>query len=173
MKILVAYASKHGSTAEIARFIGDILEEYDAEVIISDVETVESVDGYDAFVIGSPIYGGLWLTAFSQFLEKFKSQLAAKPVYMWIACIRVLESNGRKLALDEYVYQPTLNQIGVKEVEVFAGKLNLAEIDWDERWTLSARYKGEALPGSRNDDYRDWNAIRAWATHIRSELIPA
>ncbi len=173
MKILVAYASKHGSTAEIARFIGDILEEHDAEVIVSDVETVKSVDGYDAFVIGSPIYGGMWLTEFSQFLEKFKSQMAAKPVYMWIACIRVLEPNGREFALREYVYQPTLVQIGVKEIEVFAGKLNLAEIDWDERWTLSARYEGEVLPGSHNDDYRDWNAIRAWATRVRSELIPA
>jgi menaquinone-dependent protoporphyrinogen oxidase len=173
MKILVAYASGHGSTAEVARFIGDVLKEHDVDAVVSSVEQVTSVDSYDAFILGSPIYGGMWRTEFSQFLEKFKSQLSTKPVYLWIMCIRVLESDGREISLQEYVYQPVLKAIGVKEVEVFAGKLNLDQIDWNERWTLAARYEGDTLPGSRNDDYRDWSAIRAWATHLRDELMPA
>jgi menaquinone-dependent protoporphyrinogen oxidase len=172
MKVLVAYDSGHGSTAEVAQFIGDVLKERDIEVIVSNVEGIEKADSYDAFVVGSPIYGGMWLTGFSQFLEKFKSELSAKPVYMWIMCIRVLESDGREVALKEYVHRPTLQALGVRDVEVFAGKLDLESIDWNERWTLAARYEGETLPGSRNDDYRDWNAIRAWANKIRSELSP-
>jgi len=66
---------------------------------------------------------------YSQFLEKFKTELAAKPVYMWIMCIRVLEPDGLEHARKEYVHHVTLNEIGVRDVGVFAGKLDLAVID--------------------------------------------
>jgi len=170
MKVLIAFASGHGSTAEVAGFIGDVFKEHDLDVTVSLVDHVQSVQEYDAFVLGSPIYGGMWLSEFSQFLERFKAELAARPVYMWIMCIRVLEPDGLEHALKEYVYQPALREIGVREVGVFAGKLDLSVIDWDERWTLAARYSGTELPGSRNDDYRDWNVIRAWASKVRDEL---
>jgi len=173
MKVLVAYATTHGSTAEIAEFMGGVLKERDLDVTVARVGQIQSVQGYDAFILGSPIYGGMWLTEMSQFLEKFSAELASKPVYFWIACIRVLEPDGLKAAQTEYVYKPMLEKVGVKEVSVFAGKLNLDVIDWNERWTLSARYDGKELPGKHNNDYRDWNAIRAWITTIRDHLAPA
>ena len=92
MNVLVAYASQHGSTGEVAQFIGDVLKEHDINVTVMPVEQVQSVADYDAFVLGSPIYGGMWLTGLSQFIEKFKVELAAKPVHLWIMCIRVLGS---------------------------------------------------------------------------------
>ncbi len=173
MKVLVAYASGHGSTAEVAQFIGERLKEYDFDVTISAVDAVQSAAGYDAYVIGSPIYGGMWLTEFSQFLERFETELASKPLYMWMMCIRILEKDGLEYAQQEYIYQPIVKKLGTREVQFFAGKLNLDKIDWEERWTLAARYEGEVLPGTRNDDYRDWNAIRIWAMKLRDELMPA
>lgn len=170
MKLLIAYASGHGSTAEVAEFMGGVFKERAFDVTVSDVEHIQSVTDYDAFILGSPIYGGMWLSPFSKFLEKFKAELKTRPVYIWIMCIRVLEPDGLEHALKEYVHQSTLHEIGVRDTAVFAGKLNLAEIDWNERWTLAARYDGDALPGSRNDDYRDWNTIRNWAAKIRDEL---
>ena len=172
MKVLIAYASGHGSTGEVAQFIADVLKEHDIDVTVELADQVQSLSGYDAFIAGSPIYGGMWLTELSQFFEKFKAELSAKPVHLWIMCIRVLESDGLEHALKEYVHQPTLNEIGIRDVGVFAGKLDLAAIDWNERWTLAARYDGDALPGSRNDDYREWDAIRTWAKNIREELMP-
>ncbi len=172
MKVLIAYASRHGSTKEVAQFIGDVLKEHDIDVTVQLADQVQSVAGYDAFVIGSPIYGGMWLTELSHFLEKFKADLAAKPVHLWIMCIRVLEPDGLAHASKEYIHQPTLNEIGVQDVAFFAGKLDLSTIDWNERWTLAARYDGDALPGSRNDDYRDWDAVRSWAKKVREELMP-
>ena len=170
MKILVAYASKHGSTAEVAEFIGQIFREHDIDTTVNKVGDIQSVEGYDAFVLGSPVYASLWLTEMSQFLERFEGELSKKPVYYWMNCIRVLEPDGIKHALNEYVYKPTMDKIGVLDIGVFGGKLNLDEIDWQERWTLAARYEGEQLPGTRTDDYRDWNAISAWAKHIREQI---
>ncbi len=173
MKLLVAYASKHGSSAEIALFIAQVFTIQGVEVTVKDVKEVESVEGYDAYILGSPIYGGLWLTEMSRFLDKVWVQLHGKPVYFWISCIRILESDGLQHALDNYIHRRVLDEIGVREVAVFAGKIRLDEIDWNERWTLSARYDGKALPGSRNDDFRDWDAIRAWAEKIRAEVVKA
>lgn len=170
MKILVAYATKHGSTAEVAEFIGQVFREHDLDTTVMAAEKVQSVSDYDAFVVGSPVYASLWLTEISQFLERFETELSKKPVYYWMNCIRVLEPDGREHALAEYIYKPLMNKIGVRDIAVFGGKLSLDEIDWNERWTLSARYEGDALPGSRNDDYRDWEAIREWAKHIREQL---
>jgi menaquinone-dependent protoporphyrinogen oxidase len=170
MKILVGYATKHGSTAEVAEFIGQVFREHDIDTTVSKVEDIQSVKDYDAFVLGSPVYASLWLTEMSQFLERFEGELSKKPVYYWMNCIRVLEPDGLEHALTEYVYKPTIDKIGVRNIGVFGGKLNLQEIDWNERWTLVARYEGDALPGSRIDDYRDWNAIREWAKQIREQL---
>jgi menaquinone-dependent protoporphyrinogen oxidase len=170
MKVLVAYASKHGSTADVARFIGDVLKEHDVDVTVSGVEQVTSAAGYDAFLLGTPIYGGMWLSEMSQFIEKFEKDLSGKLNYLWMMCIRILEEGGYEHAIQNYVHQEALHKIGVKEVVAFAGKLKLDEIDWNERWTLSIHYDGQRLPGSVSDDFRDWNAIREWAKKVRGEL---
>jgi menaquinone-dependent protoporphyrinogen oxidase len=171
MRLLVAYATTHGSTAEVAEFIGQVFREFDIETVVALAKDVQSVSGFDAFVIGSPVYGGMWLSEISQFIHRFGSELAKKPVYYWMTCIRVLEADGRQHAMDEYVHKPTLEKIGVRDIGVFAGKLNLDDIDWQERWTLAARYDGKALPGTRNSDFRDWNAIREWARQVRTKLV--
>lgn len=153
--------------------MGEVLQESGFAVTVADVETLESVDGYDAYVLGSAIHAGMWLTAMSRFLDQFESQLALKPVYFWITCIRVLEPDGYQHALENYIHQETLDKIGVRESAVFAGKLRLDAIDLRDRWTLALRYDGAQTPGTLNDDFRDWDAIRAWTIHVRGELEKA
>lgn len=173
MKVLIAYASAHGSTAEVAQFIGQVLEERQFEATVASVETIQTVEGYDACIVGSAIHAGMWLTPMSRFLDRFERELAARPLYMFITCIRVLEPDGREHALQHYIHQETLQQLGVREVGVFAGKLRLDAIDMRERWTLSLRYDGSVIPGEFNDDFRDWEAIRAWAVSVGERLATA
>ncbi len=56
LRVLVAYASKTGSTKGIAEFIGEKLRKNGTLVDVSDVSSVGDLDGYDAFVIGSALY---------------------------------------------------------------------------------------------------------------------
>lgn len=170
MKILVGYASAHGSTAEIAEFMGRIFEERQFEVKVANVATVESVEDYDAFVLGSAIHAGMWLTEFSQFLSRFEETLMAKPVYMFITCIRVLEADGYQHAVENYVNHSVTNKIGVREIHPLAGKLEMSAVDWNDRWTLAAQYDGSRTPGSYNNDFRNWDAIRDWTTHVANKL---
>mgnify|MGYP001187734594 CR=1 FL=1 len=169
-KVLVGYASAHGSTAEVAEFIGKVLQEHDFAVTVASVDDVKSVSDYDAFILGSAIHAGMWLTPMSVFFERYEDQIVGKPVYFFMTCIRVLEPDGYQHALDNYVYHETMDKLDVKDIGVFAGKLTWDQIDLRERWTISLRYDGTEVPGTRNDDFRDWNAIRAWAVSVREAL---
>jgi menaquinone-dependent protoporphyrinogen oxidase len=169
-KVLIAYATVHGSTAEIAEFMGQMFGENHFDVTVANVETLESVAGYDAYILGSAIHAGMWLTPMSRFLDRFENELAKQPLYFFITCIRILEPDGYQHALENYVHRDTLEKIGARDIAIFAGKLRLDAIDLRDRWTLSLRYDGSQAPGMLNDDYRDWNAIRNWTARVRSEL---
>jgi menaquinone-dependent protoporphyrinogen oxidase len=170
MKILVAYASAHGSTKEVAEFVGRIFSAYNAEVTVANVSEVSSVEGYDAFVLGSAIHGGLWLQEMCSFTDRFGSKIARKPSYFWINCIRALEADGYDHALKYYVDHKTLRTFNVRDVAVFTGKLNTDAITRQEQWYLASNYDGKMMAGSINHDFRDWQAIAAWTIGIATEL---
>ena len=58
--ILVTYASKHGATAEIARRIGETLTQAGCQVALAEAKTVKDITPYQAVVLGSAVYYGLW-----------------------------------------------------------------------------------------------------------------
>lgn len=171
MNVLVAYASAHGSTAEVAEFIGARLRERRFTVTVARAEAVRTLDGFDAFVLGSAVHGGLWLTPMVRLIDDFNADFGARPVFVFFTCIRVLEPDGPEHVLAHYVNYSALEALNVRAVQPFAGKLDMSSIDWDERWTLAARYDGSAAPGSFNRDFRDWNAIRAWADKVADSLL--
>jgi menaquinone-dependent protoporphyrinogen oxidase len=172
MKILVSYASAHGSTAEIAEFIGRLLTVLGAEVTVASASDVHDISTYDAVVVGSAIHANMWLQAMSQFLERFEVQLRERPTFLFITCIRVMETSGREHVLHEYLYHPTLEKIGVSPdaVGVLAGKIEINAISWEERWLLASNYDGTEASKLVNHDYRDWAAIGEWTMGIARAL---
>jgi menaquinone-dependent protoporphyrinogen oxidase len=173
MNILVAYASAHGSTAQVANVIGQVLTARGSCVTVANVKEVLNIHEYDALVLGSAIRHGAVLPEMSALLRAFGKELASKPIYLWVNCIRVLEQHGEKYVLDYYLDHQILNPLHVRNIAVFAGKLALENTDWNERWTLAARYDGSTWPSSFDGDYRDWTKIRTWAERIAVELKPA
>src|SRR5512145_1699808 len=107
-KVLIAYATVHGSTAEVAQFIGQVLAEYRFDVTVTPVENILSVAEYDAVILGSPIHTGMWLMPMTRFLNRFESELGRKPFYFFMTCIRVLEPDGYQHAREHYVHHDTL-----------------------------------------------------------------
>jgi menaquinone-dependent protoporphyrinogen oxidase len=170
MRILVAYASAHGSTKEVAEFIGRMLSVYNARVSVMNVVDVNDISEYEAFVLGSAIHGGLWLHEMCAFTDRFGSRLAQKPSYFWINCIRALEPDGREHALEYYVDHKTLRSFNVRDIAVFTGRLNVDAIDRREQWFLAANYDGKLMPGTIKHDFRDWEAIALWANRIAKDL---
>jgi menaquinone-dependent protoporphyrinogen oxidase len=170
MKLLITYASVHGSTAEIALFLKRVLTIYNIEVSVQRVDEVTSIAEYAAVIIGTPIREGMWMHEVFDFIGRFKDELAQKPCYFWMTCIRVLETDGYQHALQNYVHQQTVEMLNIRDIAVFAGKLKLENINWDERWLLSLTYDGEKRPAFLNRDFRNWETIAAWGNKIANQL---
>ncbi len=163
MKLLLVYASIHGSTAEVAEYMARAFEWEGFEVNLADVETLPEVKAdYDAIVFGSAVHNGKVLPELVNYIRKYRDKLVKKPLYVWVTCIRVLEPNGRDHVLNHYIPQSELSGLTFLDVGVFAGKLDLDSINWNEAWTLAVRYDGVTPPRDHDGDYRDWKAIEAW-----------
>ncbi|PKL55421.1 MAG: flavodoxin, partial [Methanomicrobiales archaeon HGW-Methanomicrobiales-6] len=74
-RILVAYATRYGSTAEVAEAIGEELRKAGITVDVQPVGEVQDLSPYRAAVIGSPIYMGKWLPESQVFIEKNQQYL--------------------------------------------------------------------------------------------------
>src|SRR3984893_17405223 len=83
MKILVAVASRHGSTHEIADALALELGTAGHDADVRTIEDRPTVAGYDVAVIGSAVYTGKWLAQAEQFIERHQAQLAAMPVWLF------------------------------------------------------------------------------------------
>lgn len=175
MKVLVAYASPHGSTAEIAAFIGRTLQTYDVDVVVAHADDVTDVSEFDKFILGSAVHSSMWLPSLSRFMFRFENELSQKPSYLFLTCIIALEEGGREKALSDYVWAEALDRLNIprENVEVFAGKLDWDYISGDERWLISVRYEGQEIPSRSQSDYRDWKQIAAWTHDVaQSEQMP-
>jgi len=156
LRILVAYASAHGSTAEIARSISLTLARAGIDVDVLPVDEVQSVSEYNAVVLGSAVYGGRWRKDAYDFLEKFALSLAKKDVWLFQSgplghsaqyIVRALPANMAALA--QYLH--------VKGAATFGGKLQGGVGGPVGRFLERAGLVG---------DYRDFAEIRQWAEDV-------
>jgi menaquinone-dependent protoporphyrinogen oxidase len=83
MKILVTVASRHGATKEIAEAIARELAERGLEVTVSPVQEVDSIQGYDAVVLGSAVYLGKWMKPAKAFAAREAAGLSSVPVWLF------------------------------------------------------------------------------------------
>lgn len=167
-KILVAYASKHQSTAEIAEVIAGVMRAQGLDV--ECVEAAEASAGpYDAVVLGSGVYIGRWLKHARAFLKANRDELAAKP--LWIFSSGPVAEQAEALAGDRTAGEPpTLaadaEKLGARDHVVFGGRIPDDPKGFVEKAIV--RHAAE-----QEQDARDWDAIRAWATGIADELTSA
>ena len=82
-KVLVAYATKHGSTAGIAQKIGEVLVNAGLDTDVLPVKEVKKLSDYRAVIIGSAVYMGKWRRNATRFLKRNTSALADKDVWVF------------------------------------------------------------------------------------------
>lgn len=177
MKILVAYASRHGATRGIAERIAQTLERRGLEVTLQPADQATALGEYDAFVIGSAAYITHWLEEATNFVRRNRSQLASRPVWLFSSGpigTEKVDAKGRDV-LETSVpseFAEFAADIHPRDERVFFGAYDpdAPPIGFIER--LGARFTRmpairEALPAG---DFRDWPEIEAWADGIAREL---
>jgi menaquinone-dependent protoporphyrinogen oxidase len=164
-KVLVTYASEHGGTAQIAQTIAKVLRQFDLEVTAKRMDAIDSLADYEAIVLGSAIYVGDWLPEAQKFLEKHQARLAELP--LWLFSSGPTGAGDPVSLLDGALVPPSLEKlidtIKPREIRVFHGKIDLRRLPPKEREFI----KVANVP---RGDYRDWEAIKRWATEISRAL---
>lgn len=176
MKVLVAYASRYGSTKGIAEFIGEGLRHHGIQVDVQDVRAVRNPKDYDAFVVGSAVYLGHWMKEARNFASKNRAVLAAHPVWLFSSGplgTKPTDAKGRDLL--EVSAPKELDELTAllkpRDHRVFFGALDSARL----KGTHSTLYKlagrsqagREAMP---EGDFRNWKGIEAWVNGIAEAL---
>ncbi|MGD9496790.1 MAG: flavodoxin domain-containing protein [Armatimonadota bacterium] len=171
MRILVAYETAHGSTAETAEAVAEVLRERGAHVDVMRCRTVRSVEGYDAFVVGAPIWAGNWLKPARAFVRRHEATLAAHPT-AWFFASGAGGTQEREKVEQEVTprlreYAPMVTPVAVGS---FAGVIDYAKYNFILRAMMRALAKKEGNPTEGRHDMRDWERIKAWAAEVHEQF---
>jgi menaquinone-dependent protoporphyrinogen oxidase len=171
-RVLVAFATKYGSTQEVAESIAAALRERGLEVDVQPMREVRSLEGYRAVVLGAPLYISLWPQEARRFLARQREALIQRPVAIFALGplhIDEKEMEGTRAQLDkEMAKYPWLKPVAL---ELFGGRYDPARLRFPD--TLMATFPASPLKGLPASDARDWNAIRAWASSLITKLKTA
>lgn len=160
MRVLVTAASKHGATTEIAEAIATALRERGLTVDLTPPAEVAAVEPYDAVILGSGVYAGRWVEEARTFVDRQADSLATRPV--WLFSSGPL-GDPPKPAEEATDAAPIAERLGARGHRTFAGRLERSELGFMERTIAN-------VVRAPDGDFRDWEAVRAWAAEIAAEL---
>jgi menaquinone-dependent protoporphyrinogen oxidase len=166
LRVLVVVATKHGATRGIAEAIARELSGGDADrvtgltVLLQDAEHAPPPTAFDAVLAGSAVYAGRWREAARDWVSLHAAVLRTVPVWLF--------SSG---PIGFPPFPPDAPHdvdglsrlIGARGHQVFPGRLDPELLSFEERAMATAM---RAPFG----DFRDWDAVRAWAAEVEAEL---
>jgi menaquinone-dependent protoporphyrinogen oxidase len=164
-RVLVAYGSKYGSTAEIAQRIGEVLNEARLKVEVLPVAVVKSVTEYDAVILGSAVYAGQWIKDAASFLESHASALASKST--WFFSSGPTGAGDPVERMHGWRFPESLREIAdrihPRDTVLFHGRIDPHLLHFGERLIIVALR-------AETGDFRDWQMIESWAKGIASAV---
>ncbi len=166
-RILIAYDTIHGSTAEVADHIGAELCARGFTVNVRFVGNVSSLEDYDAVIIGSAIYEFHWLPDARRFVRHYYAALSSKPVAVFIVCSAMSQDTPESRdAVQKAFVSPLLNRypaISPLSIGLFGGAVdfNTNRYNLFEKFVL--RILGTVLGFTESAEWRDWEYISEWA----------
>ena len=157
--ILLAYATRYGSTQQVAETIAAALRAAGLEVDVQPMQDVKALEHYDAVVLGAAIYNARWHPDAHQFLSQHQEALRQRPVAIFalgpLSTGDAAMRRSRRQLDKELEKYPWLKPVAV---EMLVGKMDPAKLGFFEKLMSTA------------SDHRDWEAIRAWANALPAQI---
>jgi menaquinone-dependent protoporphyrinogen oxidase len=166
--LLVAYATRYGSTREVAEAAAETLREHGLSVEVKAAKDAAAGNGYGGIVPATPFYLGAMLKEAVRYLERDRTALERLPVAL-LACGPVSAADDTVAArgqLDGALAK--LGWLHPVAAEMFVGKFDPSHLRKADR--LLTALPASPLHGIGAHDDRDWPAIRAWAATLPSLL---
>jgi menaquinone-dependent protoporphyrinogen oxidase len=168
-RILVTFATRYGSTQEVAETIAAMLRDNKFDVDLQTMRSVEALENYDAVVLGAPLYIGKWHKQAHSFLLRFREALVQRSVAIFALgplSSEAGEMKGTRHQLDkELAKYPWLKPVAL---ELFVGKYDPAKLRLTDK--LLTMPPASPLYGKPASDNRNWAAIRSWAGELYGKL---
>jgi menaquinone-dependent protoporphyrinogen oxidase len=192
-RILVAYATMAGSSAEVARAVAEELVKQGMQADVVPVGDVVSLAGYDGVVVGAPMIMG-WHRDALRFLKQHRKALKTVPLAIFVLAMSLTRSgetsvDGVPVFVDERLpkapqaeghltfkeryarltnYVRPILQAAHPAVPVsvglFGGRMEYGRLKW---WAVVFAMLIIAAPAG---DQRNWTAIRAWAASLPAAM---
>ena len=173
MSILVAYASKHGATREIAERIAESLRAAGQPANARPVQEAGDLDDYEGFVIGSATHSTHWLKDATAFVMGNRELLAQRPVWLFSSGPLGAEATDAKAGDLSAAVEPTEIRgffqaaIHPRDHRVFFGALDPGRLSLSGWSCLEGPATRAILP---EGDFRNWAQIEEWAEGIAHEF---
>jgi menaquinone-dependent protoporphyrinogen oxidase len=159
MKVLVAVGSKYGATREVGAAVAEVLLERGFEVDFADACDVASVRFYDAVIVGSAVYGGLWRKDAAALVTDNATLLRGRDV--WLFSVGMTQVTTPEQPLDEA--ESLAADAGAIGHKRFGGRIVLEKLNVGERALIR-------LINPPVGDFRDFEEIRDWAENVALRL---
>ena len=158
--VLVGYGTKMGGTTAIAEKIGEVLVTAGHDVTVTEASDADLGEGYDAVVIGSALYAGMWRGPAKRLVRAVEKRMPTTPLWLFHS-----GPLGEAEADERQKFPGWLKHLeGVLDVRdkvTFGGLLQK-----DSPGMIARSLRKNGMEG----DYRDMEAIGAWAEEIAASL---
>lgn len=159
MRVLIAVGSKYGSSLDIAGRIGAVLKGCGHAVTVSPAGKVASVADFDAVIMGSGVYASSLDKALLRLAQRERAALATKRLAGFVVSLAAAEKDEKNQAEAAKYAGLMQDLLGSAPVASFAGAFDPQSMNLIMRWLMK-------LIGAKPGDYRDWQAIEAWAGEL-------
>lgn len=164
-KVLIAYSTKYGSTQQVAESIAESMRAKYYSIDLLPARDVKTLDGYEAVILGTPIYAGQILGDTRKFITRFEARLKEIPSALFI--LAPLSNNPQEVLGVKAQYavnQKKFPWYSPVDVQIFAGALDLKKLRFPD--SLIKLYRSSPKNPMKSQDNRDWKAIQSWAAKL-------
>ncbi len=163
-KMLVTYATRSGTTREIAEGIGKILIEYGILADVIDVKKLKLLDGYDAIILGSGVRFGMLMSELIKFVRRSKAILLKYPVAAFAVCLSMKKQTPEHHQGAQTYLDPIRRELPLISEGFFAGRMDYSKLG------LISRLIVKKMVQSPEGDFREWDAIEDWTRKLIEKL---
>ncbi|MBX9360595.1 flavodoxin domain-containing protein [Streptomyces sp. WAC04114] len=159
-KVLVAYGSTNGSTAEIAERIGEVLAKEGLAVDVLPAADATDLAPYGALLLGGGLYAGHWQRDARRFARRHRKALTRRPVWLFSSGPLDPSASERDIPPAPGVRR-VANRIDARGHITFGGRLE-GEVE--------GRIARMIVNSGKGGDYRDFEQISRWAAMVARDL---
>jgi menaquinone-dependent protoporphyrinogen oxidase len=170
-QILVAYGTRYGSTCEVAETVAATLGEQGVDTDVRQAREVRSLVGYDAVVLGTPLYMGALHKDVRALLERNQAALEHTPFALF-ALGPIKPDDGLDGSREQlFTALAKLPVPTPASTAVFVGAYDPARLGFKDK--MIAALPASPLHGEAAHDDREWDSIRGWAMDLSVEITRA